>query len=88
MRRVENVEALHLERLPDHLRREARPSHPEQDGRVERRSALVGERQHVRQSLAHALGLVEPAEPPILVRPSPEGGVSRPDPLDELGGVH
>src|SRR5713101_7579348 len=88
MRRVENLEALDPEGAADHLRREARTAHAEQDDRVEVvvRDG-VGERLELDDPFAHAARLVEPAEPLRLVGAGPNGRVSLPDPVDQLATV-
>ena len=88
VRGVENVEAVGAGGLPQHLGSEARPAHPQEHGGVERAAHVLGEGLDLGQQLQHALRLVEPAEPAVLVRPRPERRVPRPDPLDELGRVH
>ena len=88
VRRVEDVEALRPEGPPQHLGREARAAHACQDDIGE--AVLVhttGERLELLDALLHAQGLVQPAEPPVLVGPGPERRVAVPDPLDELGSA-
>jgi len=85
MRRVEDVEALGAERPLQHLRREARAAHPEQDAGVE----PVLPRALGELGLEDVLALqrrVEPAEPAVLVCVRPDALVARPDPADEIRG--
>ena len=89
MRRVEHVEAGRVERAPQHLGREARAAHPEQDDGVDPVGGdLLGERGELGHALAHAARLVEPAEPPRLVGAGPRRRVALPDPVDEVGALH
>ena len=88
MRRVEDVEALDPERAADHLRREARAAHAEQDDRVDVVVGDgIGERLELGDSFAHAARLVEPAEPLRLVAAGPDGRVPFPDPVDQLSAI-
>ena len=83
VRRVEDVEALDAERPLQHLRRQARAAHPEQDAGLEPVLArLLGE-----LGLEDVLALqrrVEPPEPAVLVRVRPDALVARPDPAHEI----
>ncbi len=76
------------EALLEHDRRQARAAHAEQDEGVDHtgRADLVREPLKVADPLAHPLRLVEPAEPLLLTRPGPHGGIAGPDPLDQLLG--
>src|SRR5205823_285397 len=78
MRRVENLERARLERLREHVRREARAAHAEEDECVDHPG-----RGHV---LDEAQEVLEPAEPLRLVAAGPERRVAGPDPLDQLCG--
>jgi hypothetical protein len=85
MRRVEHVEALDAEGPTEHLGREARAPHAEQDDRIEPLVGDgVGEGLELGDTLAHATRLVEPAEPLRLVGARPERRVALPDPVDQL----
>src|SRR5213593_4127345 len=88
MRRVEDAEAGRIEGAADHLRRKARPAHPEQDEAVDDpgRGQVLDEPQQVADATAHAHRLVEPPEPLRLVVACPERGVASPDALDHLCG--
>ena len=79
---------LGAERALDHLGREARAAHPEQDEGVDLpgRGELLDEALQVAEPAAHPHRLVQPAEPLRLVVAGPERRVALPDPLDELGG--
>ena len=77
MRRVEDVEVGRVEAAPEDLRRQARAAHSEQDVVL-----VLADRRGREVELTE--GLVQPAKPLILVRAGPDGGVARPDPLDEL----
>ena len=87
VRRVEHVEALGAEGALEHLGREARAAHPEQDEGVDlaRRADLLDEALQVAEPAAHPHRLVQPAEPLRLVIAGPERRVTLPDPRDELG---
>ena len=65
-----------LEAASEDLRREARSAHPEQDVVL-----VLADRGGGQVELPERL--VQPTEPLILVRAGPDGGVARPDPLDE-----
>ena len=85
MGRVEHVEALYPERPPQHLGREARAAHSEQDDGVEPLLVdCVGERLELPGPLRHPARLVEPAQPLRLVGAAPDGRVALPDPVDQL----
>ena len=86
MRRVEDVERLDVERPPQHLGRERRAAHTEQDAVVELLARRLRERVQLVDVASHARDDVEPAEPVILVRVGPERRVVAPDPLDN--GAH
>src|SRR6266540_4236505 len=76
--------ALDAERALQDLWREARPAHAQQDKGLEVCAGGVREFPQLAYPLLHPLGLVEPAEPLVLVRAGPNRGVARPDALDEL----
>ncbi len=83
VRRLEHVEVLGAEQPAQHLGRETRAAHAEEhDVLVAGRE--LGCAREVVALLAHALRLVEPAEPPRLVRSGPDGRIPRPDPLDQV----
>ena len=84
VRRVEHVQVVQAERPFQHLWCERRAAHPEQDERVEPRARRLRELDDVAGPLQHALRLVEPAQPPILVGAGPDRRVASPDPLDEV----
>src|SRR6266508_372828 len=82
--RVENVEALPAEGALQDLRGQRGAAHPEQDERLVRRARLLRERNDLADPFLHALRLVEPAQPFVLVRAGPDRRVPRPDALDQL----
>src|SRR5206468_3523128 len=82
MRRVEDVEALDAEAAAEHLGREARAAHTEQDDVIE----VAVETLQLVEPLEHPPRLVEPAEPARLVASGPDRGVARPDAVDQLDG--
>ena len=77
MRGVEDVEVGGLEGAAEDLRGEARPAHAQQDVVLVLAGGKCGQ-------VELAEGLVQPPEPLRLVLSRPDGGVTRPDPLDEL----
>jgi hypothetical protein len=87
MRGVEDVEALVRKGPAQDLGREARPAHPEQHD-VPEAGGRGRELLQLRDPLTQARGLIEPAEPAVLVLAGPQRGVAPPDALDQLRGVH
>src|SRR4051794_7345462 len=88
MRGVEDVEALDAERPPQHLRREARAAHTEEDdGIAPFGGTPLGEGFEGLPLLSDAARLVEPAEPLRLVGSRPYGRIALPDSPDQLGAL-
>ena len=85
--RVEHLEELAPERAPEHLRREARPAHAEEDDRVEAAGRSGDELLQLADPLEDAQRLVQPAEPAVLVTTGPQRRVASPEALDKLRGV-
>src|SRR4051812_50151281 len=86
MRRVQDLQMVALERTVKNLGGEARPTHAEEDDRVELTHGAGRELLELGHALAHPEWLVEPAEPAGLVPPRPERGVASPEALHQLGG--
>src|SRR5207253_8127050 len=84
MRRVEDVEELGVEGAAQHLGREARAAHAQEDDVVVPVQRLLREADELRGLRPHPPRLVEPAEPPLLARRGPERRVARPDPANDL----
>src|SRR5439155_27117322 len=73
-----------------HLGRQARATHAEEDAVVEALGRLLREADELGDLPLHPSRLVEPAQPLLLARGGPERRVACPDPADDLGvaGAH
>ena len=84
MRGIEHLQ-LHFRQTPDHVRREARSSHPADDDSLA--AVRLDEAVELLRALTHPQRLVEPPKPLRLVVPRPDCRVTLPDPFEQLAGI-